>query len=229
MTRGDVYWADLVPRSGSEQTGRRPVIIVSHDSFNQTPSWRSVIVVPVSTSGRQRRGLTAIELPAAIAEKLLPSASLACTINGTNYVNAKSFVSLEATWKNNHRLDAGFYPGSGFQIPGDADSGAIRGRLEVGDRELGLQFTARFANGSDELTKLEALTEGTAVVQLSHDANNDLTLTYQRVTFSVVELGDTDGIVTVQVTVLPMKHAQNGLFTAVAKCNTDDIAQAEAA
>ena len=26
MKRGEVYWADLVPRSGSEQTGRRPVI-----------------------------------------------------------------------------------------------------------------------------------------------------------------------------------------------------------
>ena len=37
MARGEVYWADLVPRSGSEQTGRRPVILVSHDGFNQTP------------------------------------------------------------------------------------------------------------------------------------------------------------------------------------------------
>jgi (2Fe-2S) ferredoxin len=43
MTRGDVYWAVLVPRSGSEQQGRRPVIVVSHDGFNQTPGWRSVI------------------------------------------------------------------------------------------------------------------------------------------------------------------------------------------
>ena len=31
MKRGEVYWADLVPRSGSEQTGRRPVILVSHE------------------------------------------------------------------------------------------------------------------------------------------------------------------------------------------------------
>ena len=31
MKRGDVYWADLAPRSGSEQTGRRPVILVSSD------------------------------------------------------------------------------------------------------------------------------------------------------------------------------------------------------
>ena len=40
MKRGDVYWADLTPRSGSEQQGRRPVIVVSHDGFNETPGWR---------------------------------------------------------------------------------------------------------------------------------------------------------------------------------------------
>jgi mRNA-degrading endonuclease toxin of MazEF toxin-antitoxin module len=44
MKRGEVYWADLVPRSGSVRTGRSPVILVSHDGFNQTPGWRSIIV-----------------------------------------------------------------------------------------------------------------------------------------------------------------------------------------
>lgn len=64
MKRGDLYWADLAPRSGSEQQGRRPVIIVSHEAFNQTQGWRSVIVVPVSTSGAQAgRGPTAVALP----------------------------------------------------------------------------------------------------------------------------------------------------------------------
>ena len=53
MKRGEVYWADLVPRSGSEQQGRRPVIVVSHDAFNQTQGWRSIIVVPLSTSAAQ--------------------------------------------------------------------------------------------------------------------------------------------------------------------------------
>ncbi len=65
MRRGEVHWADLAPRSGSEQTGRRPVIIVSHDAFNQTVGWRSIIVVPISTSTSQgRRGPTVIEIPA---------------------------------------------------------------------------------------------------------------------------------------------------------------------
>ena len=64
MQRGDIYWADLMPRSGSEQRGRRPVVIVSHNGFNQTPGWRSIIVVPISTSAAQaRRGPTAVYLP----------------------------------------------------------------------------------------------------------------------------------------------------------------------
>jgi mRNA interferase MazF len=59
-----VFWAELVPRSGAEQQGRRPVIVVSNDGFNMTPTWQSVIVVPVSTSERQaRRGPTAVPLP----------------------------------------------------------------------------------------------------------------------------------------------------------------------
>ena len=65
MRRGEIYWADLVPRSGSEQAGRRPVIVISNDGFNQAPEWRSVIVVPVSTSVSQaRRGPTVVEIAA---------------------------------------------------------------------------------------------------------------------------------------------------------------------
>ena len=64
MKRGEVYWADLIPRSGSEQTGRRPVLVVSHDGFNQTPAWKSVIVVPITTSASQaKRGPTVVALP----------------------------------------------------------------------------------------------------------------------------------------------------------------------
>ena len=68
MRRGEVYWADLVPRSGSEQAGRRPVILVSHDGFNQTVGWKSIIVVPISTSSSQaKRGPTVVELSGGVA------------------------------------------------------------------------------------------------------------------------------------------------------------------
>jgi hypothetical protein len=173
----------------------------------------SKLTADIVGSGQKTEPST-ITIPAITAEKLLPASSVTATINGVDYVTAKNLVSIEAGWKNNHRLDDGFYPGSGTQ-----DGGAIRGRMEVGDREASLSFTARFAHDSTERTKLYALTD---------DANNDLTLTFQRVIFSAVELGDSNGIITVKVTCQPLWHTSNGLLTAVAKCNIDGIAEAEA-
>lgn len=76
MRRGDIFWADLAPHSGSEQTGRRPVIVVSHDAFNQTPNWRSVIVVPVSASKSQARRPTTVPLPGGAGALLKPSVAV---------------------------------------------------------------------------------------------------------------------------------------------------------
>ena len=88
MRRGEVYWADLVPRSGSEQTGRRPVIVVSHDGFNQAAAWRSAIVVPISTSASQgRRGPTVVEIPGGVAG--LPKTSFAVCHQVTSLDRAK--------------------------------------------------------------------------------------------------------------------------------------------
>ena len=52
MVRGDIYFVDLHPRSGSEQSGRRPCIIVSTDAFNEARGWRSITVVPLTSSER---------------------------------------------------------------------------------------------------------------------------------------------------------------------------------
>ena len=88
MKRGEVYWADLVPRSGSEQTGRRPVLLLSHDAFNQAPGWQSVIVVPLSTSASQgRRGPTVVEIPGGTAG--LSRASIAVCHQVTTLDRAK--------------------------------------------------------------------------------------------------------------------------------------------
>ncbi len=88
MKRGDVHWADLVPRSGSEQAGRRPVIVMSHDGFNGTPGWRSIIVVPISTSSSQgKRGPTVIKLLGGSSG--LPKASFAVCHQVTTLDRAK--------------------------------------------------------------------------------------------------------------------------------------------
>ncbi len=45
--RGEVYWAEMGPIIGSEQGGRRPVVVVQNDTGNRFA--RTTIVVPVST------------------------------------------------------------------------------------------------------------------------------------------------------------------------------------
>ena len=53
ILRGDIRWADLNPVRGREQAGLRPVLILSHDVFNE----RSETVIAVAiTSQPQRAG-----------------------------------------------------------------------------------------------------------------------------------------------------------------------------
>lgn len=53
VLRGEVRWADLSPARGREQAGRRPVLVLSHDVFNERSG--TVIVVAI-TSQPQRAG-----------------------------------------------------------------------------------------------------------------------------------------------------------------------------
>ena len=66
LLRGDVVWADLNPVRGHEQGGERPVVIISHDVFNE----RSGTVIALAiTSQPQTAGfpltleLTGTKLP----------------------------------------------------------------------------------------------------------------------------------------------------------------------
>ena len=53
ILRGEIRWADLNPARGKEQSGQRPVLILSHDVFNG----RSGTVIAVAlTSQAQRAG-----------------------------------------------------------------------------------------------------------------------------------------------------------------------------
>ncbi|HBL28517.1 MAG TPA: MazF family transcriptional regulator [Acidobacteria bacterium] len=47
ILRGDVLWADLDPVRGHEQAGRRPVLVLSHDVFNERS--RTVIAVVLTS------------------------------------------------------------------------------------------------------------------------------------------------------------------------------------
>ena len=53
ILRGEIRWADLSPARGHEQTGLRPVLVLSHDIFNE----RSGTVIAIAiTSQPQKAG-----------------------------------------------------------------------------------------------------------------------------------------------------------------------------
>jgi mRNA interferase MazF len=61
ILRGDIRWADLRPTRGREQAGKRPVLVISHDVFNERSG--TVIALAV-TSKSQRAGFPlTLELP----------------------------------------------------------------------------------------------------------------------------------------------------------------------
>ena len=69
ILRGEVCWADLNPVKGQERAGHRPVLIISHDVFNE----RSGTVIAMAiTSQPQRAGFP---LTLEITEPGLPKRS----------------------------------------------------------------------------------------------------------------------------------------------------------
>lgn len=66
ILRGEVRWADLNPVRGHEQAGERPVLVLSHDVFNE----RSGTVIAVALTSQEPRAgypltleLTSAKLP----------------------------------------------------------------------------------------------------------------------------------------------------------------------
>ena len=51
ILRGEIYWADLDPTQGYEQSGRRPVLVLSEDVFNV----RSGTVIAVALTSQEPR------------------------------------------------------------------------------------------------------------------------------------------------------------------------------
>ena len=53
ILRGDIHWADLNPVIGSEQGGFRPVLILSHNIFNDKSG---TVIATAITSRSQKAG-----------------------------------------------------------------------------------------------------------------------------------------------------------------------------
>src|SRR4030095_10229245 len=90
-------------------------------------------------------GLT---MPAFQNEHSLRAGGATITIMGVDYVATHRFVSCAMGYKNNVKLDQGFYPGSGIQY-----NASIRGRMRRGFPTPTLSFVAELDRDSDEFDK----------------------------------------------------------------------------
>ena len=80
ILRGEIVWAELDPTLGREQAGHRPVLVISHDVFNE----RSGTVIAMAiTSQPQRAGFP---LSVELGERKSPEALL-----GQNQSDSHSF------------------------------------------------------------------------------------------------------------------------------------------
>jgi mRNA interferase MazF len=77
MNRGDVFMAEFEPRSGAEQRGWRPCIVVMHSAFLEIETWFSLVVVPVTSSQNQtRRGPSVVAVDGQESGLTQPSVAL---------------------------------------------------------------------------------------------------------------------------------------------------------
>jgi mRNA interferase MazF len=59
VLRGDIRWAELDPTRGNEQQGTRPVLVISHDIFNE----RSGTVLAMAITSQPQRAGYPLSLP----------------------------------------------------------------------------------------------------------------------------------------------------------------------
>lgn len=69
ILRGDIRYADLNPVRGREQAGRRPVLILSRDTFNE----RSGTVIALAITSQPQRAGFPLTLPLDIDETGRPA------------------------------------------------------------------------------------------------------------------------------------------------------------
>jgi len=67
ILRGEIRWADLNPVRGHEQSGQRPVLILSHDIFNARSG--TVIAVALNSQPQKAGYPLTLELKAAELRK----------------------------------------------------------------------------------------------------------------------------------------------------------------
>ena len=65
IRRGGLFWVDLSPTKGSEQAGRRPVLVIQNDVGNEVAP--TVIVAPLTTKRFTKEYPISVHVPKGVA------------------------------------------------------------------------------------------------------------------------------------------------------------------
>ncbi len=65
IKRGDIFWVNLNPTRGSEQAGRRPVLVIQNDIGNEVAP--TTIIAPLTTKSFTKPYPTNVHLPKGVA------------------------------------------------------------------------------------------------------------------------------------------------------------------
>lgn len=66
IKRGDVFWVNLDPVTGSEQAGHRPVVIIQNDVGNELAP--TTIAAPLTTKSFHKHYPTNVHIPKGVAD-----------------------------------------------------------------------------------------------------------------------------------------------------------------
>jgi len=91
ILRGEIRWAELNPVRGNEQAGLRPVLILSHDVFNE----RSGTVIAVALTSQPQRAEFPLTLE--LQSKDLPKKSWV-KIRACRQLTADCFPDSQGDW-----------------------------------------------------------------------------------------------------------------------------------
>jgi hypothetical protein len=169
-----------------------------------------------------------ITIPALSTENLLNAGgTVTLTIGATNYITAKTFISMDLGWMNN--VTQGFYPGSGSQ------SGAnIAGRMRHGARSLSFKVIAEMEASSAELAAYLAQTEVAisvkvegAVIGAGPDKHT-LQIDIPRAVVKAAPLTDQSNIIAIEPDFEMLLDPTYGILTMTVITDQDDIGTAVA-
>jgi hypothetical protein len=195
-------------------------------TFNSGPGRQSLKATAAFVGSGNVTTPSGVTVPAITPDHYMVSQSAtSLSINGINYLTAKSIINGSWKWSNALASKNGFFPGSGVVAVG-AGEAAVMGRIEVGDRSSSFEFTARMLSAGTEYTKLLAGTTGSVVLTFYLDATHNFTITMNSVQFTSVENTSVDGLAAVKVmcTLLSDPTFTTPLVTVTAECGIVGIA-----